>query len=92
MGYPSIVGVLMISSIAGVITHIPAGLGVLETVFITLLQGHYAKGTLLAALIAYRVLYFLLPLLVACVVYLLLERVASQAAGVPAPGPRDSAR
>ncbi len=92
VGYPSIVGVLMISSIAGVITHIPAGLGVLETVFITLLQGHYAKGTLLAALIAYRVLYFLLPLLVACVVYLLLERVASQGAGVPAPGPRDSAR
>lgn len=92
VAYPSILGILMISSIAGVITHIPAGLGVLETVFITLLQGQYAQGTLLAALIAYRVLYFLLPLLVACVVYLVLERVASQAAGTASSGPRGSSR
>ncbi|MNG20615.1 Inner membrane protein YbhN [compost metagenome] len=68
----------MISSIAGVITHIPAGLGVLETVFLTLLQGTYGKGTLLAALIGYRAIYFLLPLLIATLVYLLLERLASQ--------------
>ena len=90
VGYPSILGILMISSIAGVITHIPAGLGVLEAVFITLLQGQYAQGTLLAALIAYRVLYFLLPLLVACIVYLVLERVASQGAPASSPGPRGS--
>ncbi|MBV6288289.1 lysylphosphatidylglycerol synthase domain-containing protein [Pseudomonas aegrilactucae] len=77
VGYPTILGILMISSIAGVITHIPAGLGVLETVFITLLQGQYAQGTLLAALIGYRAIYFLLPLLIACAVYLVLERVAS---------------
>lgn len=90
VGYPSILGILMISSIAGVITHIPAGLGVLEAVFITLLQGQYAQGTLLAALIAYRVLYFLLPLLVACIVYLVLERVASQGAAASSSGPRGS--
>ncbi|MDD2047610.1 lysylphosphatidylglycerol synthase domain-containing protein [Pseudomonas putida] len=78
VGYPTILAVLMISSIAGVITHIPAGLGVLEAVFLTLLQAHYGKGTLLAALIGYRVVYFLLPLMVAGLVYLLLERLASQ--------------
>ncbi|MND50839.1 Inner membrane protein YbhN [compost metagenome] len=76
--YPTVLAVLMISSIAGVITHIPAGLGVLETVFLTLLQGTYGKGTLLAALIGYRAIYFLLPLLIATLVYLLLERLASQ--------------
>lgn len=74
VGYPTILAILLISSIAGVITHIPAGLGVLETIFITLLQGQYSKGALLAALIAYRALYFLLPLAIACVVYLVLER------------------
>lgn len=78
VGYPTLLGILLISSIAGVITHIPAGLGVLETVFITLLQGQYSKATVLAALIGYRALYFLMPLLVACVVYLLLERIAAQ--------------
>ncbi|MDD0976984.1 lysylphosphatidylglycerol synthase domain-containing protein [Pseudomonas fontis] len=79
LGYPAILAILMISSIAGVITHIPAGLGVLETVFITLLAGQYAQGTVLAALIGYRALYFLLPLLIACGVYLGLERLAAHA-------------
>lgn len=77
-GYPTILAILLVSSIAGVITHIPAGLGVLESVFITLLQGQYSQGTLLAALIGYRAVYFLLPLLLAVVTYLVLERVASQ--------------
>ncbi|HCF5949980.1 lysylphosphatidylglycerol synthase domain-containing protein [Pseudomonas aeruginosa] len=74
--YPSVLAILLVSSIAGVITHIPAGLGVLEAVFIALLQGRLSQGVLLAALIGYRVLYFLLPLALACVVYLLLERRA----------------
>ncbi|MCP3751911.1 lysylphosphatidylglycerol synthase domain-containing protein [Pseudomonas sp. SBB6] len=76
--YPTLLAVLMISSIAGVITHIPAGLGVLETVFLTLLHGTYGKGTLLAALIGYRAIYFLLPLLIATLTYLVLEHLASQ--------------
>lgn len=72
--YPTIMGILMISSIAGVITHIPAGLGVIEVVFITLLQHDFAKSELLAALIAYRAIYFVFPLAIACVVYLVLEK------------------
>ncbi|MCE6982620.1 UPF0104 family protein, partial [Pseudomonas frederiksbergensis] len=56
----------------------PAGLGVLETVFLSLLHGSYGKGTLLAALIGYRAIYFLLPLLIATLIYLVLEHLASQ--------------
>jgi uncharacterized membrane protein YbhN (UPF0104 family) len=74
--YPAVLGILLISSIAGVIAHIPAGLGVLETVFITLMQHQFSKGQLLAALIGYRVIYFLIPLLIAVVVYLVLEKRA----------------
>jgi uncharacterized membrane protein YbhN (UPF0104 family) len=76
VGFPTILAILLISSIAGVITHIPAGLGVLETIFVALLQGQYSKGTLLAALIGYRALYFLMPLAIACVIYLVLEKTA----------------
>lgn len=83
VGFPSILAILLISSIAGVITHIPAGLGVLEAVFISLLQGQYAKGTLLAALLGYRALYFLMPLLIACALYLCLERRARAVAAHP---------
>lgn len=74
--YPSVLGILLVSSIAGVVTHIPAGLGVLEAVFIALLQHQVATSDLLAALIGYRAIYFLLPLTVACIVYLGLERRA----------------
>lgn len=72
--YPVVLGVLLISSIAGVIIHIPAGIGVLEAVFLALLSGqHVSHGTIIAALLAYRVLYFILPLLLALVLYLWLE-------------------
>ncbi|MEG3129861.1 lysylphosphatidylglycerol synthase domain-containing protein [Pantoea cypripedii] len=72
--YPVVLGVLLISSIAGVIIHIPAGIGVLEAVFLALLSGQHAShGTIIAALLAYRVLYFILPLLLALVLYLWLE-------------------
>lgn len=76
--YPAVLATLLISSIAGVVLHVPAGLGVIETVFITVLRDHFSRGELLAALIGYRVLYFLIPLLLACAVYLWLERHAKK--------------
>ncbi|HZX18070.1 MAG TPA: lysylphosphatidylglycerol synthase domain-containing protein [Pseudomonas sp.] len=74
--YPSVLGVLLISCVAGAITHIPAGLGVLEAVFLALLQHQFSQGSLVAALLGYRALYFLLPLLIASVAYLILEKRA----------------
>ncbi|MEO9244429.1 lysylphosphatidylglycerol synthase domain-containing protein [Pseudomonas inefficax] len=74
--YPSILGILLISCVAGVVAHIPAGLGVLETVFLALLHGQLAQGTLVAALLGYRTLYYLVPLLLAVLTYLILEKRA----------------
>lgn len=72
--YFFILGVLLVSSIAGVIVHIPAGIGVLEAVFIALLAGeHVPHGQVIAALLAYRVLYFFIPLLLATFGYLWME-------------------
>lgn len=74
--YPSILGILLISCVAGVVAHIPAGLGVLEAVFLALLHGQIGQGSLVAALLGYRTLYYLIPLLLALVVYLVLEKRA----------------
>ncbi len=41
--YFFVLGVLLVSSIAGVIVHIPAGIGVLEAVFMALLAGEKKK-------------------------------------------------
>jgi phosphatidylglycerol lysyltransferase len=49
--------------LAGLVTHVPGGLGVFEAVMLALLPGD--RPTLFAALIAYRVIYYLLPLCVA---------------------------
>ncbi len=79
VNYFFVLGVLLVSSIAGVIVHIPAGIGVLEAVFIALLAGeHTSQGTIIAALLAYRMLYYIAPLLLALVCYLLLESRAKK--------------
>ncbi len=49
--------------IAALISHVPGGLGVFEAVVIATVPGD--KAQLLAALLAYRVIYYLLPLLLA---------------------------
>lgn len=83
-GFTTVLGILLICAIAGVVTHIPAGLGVLEAIFIAMLQHQMPASAILAALIGYRALYFLLPLSVACVLYLLLERRAAHLRTAPA--------
>jgi len=71
--YTTVLSVLLMAAVAGVATHVPAGLGVLEAVFIGLLSHRVAEGQLLAALLTYRALYYIAPLLVAAVVYLAFE-------------------
>ncbi len=76
--YPEVLGILMISSIAGVIAHIPAGLGVIEAVFVAMLGGELSKGAIVAGLIGYRVVYFLVPLFFATILYVVLEARAKK--------------
>lgn len=76
--YPEVLGILMISSIAGVVAHIPAGLGVIEAVFVAMLGGELSKGAIVAGLIGYRVVYFLVPLFFATILYVVLEARAKK--------------
>ena len=74
----SVASVLLLAAIAGVITHIPGNLGVLEAVFVALLSQRMPRHELLAGLVAYRVVYFLVPLLIAALVYLAMEARAKK--------------
>ncbi|MBB3102362.1 lysylphosphatidylglycerol synthase domain-containing protein [Azomonas macrocytogenes] len=87
--YLEVLGILLISSIAGVITHIPAGLGVIEAVFVTLLAGQMSRSGVIAGLIGYRVIYFLIPLLLATLVYVVLEAQARKLRKEKASKPKD---
>jgi uncharacterized membrane protein YbhN (UPF0104 family) len=80
LDYPTVLNVLLIAAVAGVISHVPAGLGVIEAVFVVLLSHRVPATELLAALVGYRALYYLAPLCVATVVYLVLEARAGRGA------------
>jgi hypothetical protein len=76
--FPTVFGVLLLAAVAALATHIPAGLGVLEATFVLLLGHLLPRSELLAAVLAYRALYYLAPLALALVVYLLLEAKAKR--------------
>ncbi|MFC3607329.1 lysylphosphatidylglycerol synthase domain-containing protein [Stutzerimonas tarimensis] len=76
--YLQVLGILMISSIAGVVAHIPAGLGVIEAVFVALLAGQMNNSSIVAGLIGYRVIYYLVPLAFAALTYFTLEARAKK--------------
>lgn len=80
IGYFTVFAVLLVSGIAGAVSHIPGGLGVLEAVFVALLSGQADKNTLLAGILAYRCAYYLIPLSVALPAYLLFESTAKKMA------------
>ena len=67
LSFPGFLGVFLLGQLAGVVSHIPGGLGVFEGVLLTLLSGKVAPDALFASLIAYRGIYYLLPLTTAAV-------------------------
>jgi uncharacterized membrane protein YbhN (UPF0104 family) len=73
VSYLTVVSALMVSAVAGVLAHVPGGLGVLEGVFIALLGSQVPHAELIGALLAYRAVYYLTPLLLAGLAYLHFE-------------------
>lgn len=76
--YLQVLAVLLIAAVAGVLTHVPAGLGVLEAVFVVLLAHQLPASTVLAALVTYRLLFYLLPLVAGAAVFLRMEAGAAR--------------
>jgi hypothetical protein len=73
VAYPDVLTVLLIGAIAGVVAHVPAGLGVFEFVFVALLSHRVPQGHLIGALLVYRAIYYVAPLIIAAVMYLAME-------------------
>lgn len=73
VAYSDVLTVLLVAAIAGVVAHVPAGLGVFEFIFVALLSHQISEGRLLAALLGYRGIYYIGPALIAAVMYLVFE-------------------
>lgn len=68
----------LVASIGGVVARIPAGLGVVEAVFIKF-QPQLPAEDVLAAILCFRAVYYLLPLVLAVPGYIGIEYIQSRA-------------
>jgi len=73
LGYGTVVATQLSAAMLAVPTHIPGGLGVIEAIFVASLGSAAAQSEMIAALLAYRAVYYLLPLAFAAVLYFSLE-------------------
>jgi len=73
VNFLSVLAAFLASFSAALLSHAPGGLGVLELVFLKSMPG-LNQADVVAALLVFRLLYLLLPLVFACVVVLFFER------------------
>lgn len=72
LSWPAFIAIYCIAFVAGQLSNVPAGLGVLEAALLLMLP-HVPPGKLLGAVIAYRAVYELLPLLTALTLLVIYE-------------------
>ena len=73
--FMTFMGAFIIAQVLGVYSQVPGGLGVFELVFSNILPGQDNQAILFGALIAYRIIYYLLPLLISGVVLFIYEYI-----------------
>lgn len=67
LGFGHFLEIYLIAQLAGLVSQVPGGLGIFETVILLLLPAGDAAPRVLGALVVYRGIYYLLPLMVAVV-------------------------
>ncbi|NJD10091.1 MAG: bifunctional lysylphosphatidylglycerol flippase/synthetase MprF [Gemmatimonadetes bacterium] len=61
-GFGALLGVFLAAQLAGLVSHVPGGVGVFETVLLVTLGRYYGHTQIVSSLLLYRLLYYLLPL------------------------------
>jgi len=67
MSFFGFLNIFLLAQLAGLMSQVPGGLGVFETVALLLLSSKLPSPVILSSLVAYRGIYYLLPLLAAAV-------------------------
>ncbi|ANW05508.1 hypothetical protein LMTR13_12535 [Bradyrhizobium icense] len=77
ISYPAVVTAYVIANVSALITHVPGGLGVIETVVLYLLP----DANVIGGLLAFRAIYFLLPLAIGAPLFGLTELILKSRKG-----------
>ena len=61
LNFPIFLGIFLLAQFAGLLSHVPGGLGVVQTIIVLLLAPYLSPAAVLGPLLAYRGVYYLLP-------------------------------
>ncbi len=86
ISFPGFLGLFMLAQVAGLVSQMPGGLGVFETALLYLLRPHLKGPEVMGALLAYRGIYYLLPLVAATLLMGAHEAALHAGRKAPAPG------
>lgn len=73
LGFATFVAVFAVATMAGVVSHVPGGIGVFESVIIAALGNSIPVSDAVTGLLLFRLIYFLLPFVLALVLLSLSE-------------------
>lgn len=86
------IGVFLIAQVLGVFSQVPGGLGVFEGLFMFIIPGEHNQAMLFGALIAYRIIYYLLPLVVSGIMLVVYELAPKHTKKLRAKFPKKSVK
>ena len=66
IGFATVLVIFLVATLLGTVSHVPGSLGVIEAAFLIGLP-QFHKDELLAALLTFRVIYFVIPLAIAAI-------------------------
>lgn len=78
VAYPHVLAVYVLAFVAGIISHVPGGLGVFDAVVLVGLNARLPADQIFAGILAFRVIYQLIPAVVAGMLFSAVEAVAAR--------------
>jgi phosphatidylglycerol lysyltransferase len=86
LNYWTVLAVYLLAQVVGLVSHVPAGLGVFETVLVVLLGQLLPGDVVLGSAVAYRIVYYLIPMVAAVVLFTGFEALQRRGALLAARG------
>ncbi len=74
ISFGTYIGLFVIAQTTGVFSQVPGGIGVFESIFLLALPPSVDKADIFGALLAYRIIYYVLPLIGAGGLFVIYER------------------
>ncbi|MCL1902595.1 MAG: lysylphosphatidylglycerol synthase domain-containing protein [Alphaproteobacteria bacterium] len=71
--FTTFIGIFVIAQVAGVFSQIPGGIGVFEMIFLLAMPGVENQAEIFGALLAFRIIYYVLPLIGTGILFFIYE-------------------